>query len=150
MGSNPFADISAQNVIEIQPSREEENFCSISVCWLVTIKADCVDFICRLTKQFLIELFLKISAHETKCILFFASFSLSFSFSFCSLSLSFSFHFHFNIHFQGVPSASYKVVVLEQHLRRQVRHLFPLFKLLWQWFRQKKHLLSCGNYIFDN
>ena len=147
MGGNPFADISAQNVIEIQPSREEENFCSISVCWLVTIKADCVDFICRLTKQFLIELFLKISAHETKCILFFASFH------FLLVSPSVHFHFYFpsifTFHFQGGPSASYKVVVLEQHLRRQVRHLLPLFKWLWQWFRQKKHLLSCGNYIFD-
>ena len=51
---------------------EEISFCSIFVCWLVTIKADCVDFICWLTKQFLIEIW-KICSHKKGTLFFFFS-----------------------------------------------------------------------------
>ena len=59
------------NVNEMKSCWEEISFCSIFVCWLVTIKADCVDFICWLTKQFLIEIW-KICSHKKGTLFFFS------------------------------------------------------------------------------
>ena len=73
-----------------------------------------------------------------------------FNFSLNSYSLLFAFHFHFNIHFQGVSLASYKVVVLEQHSRRQARHLFPRFKRLGlAMIQTNTPLLWCKHSVWD-
>ena len=55
----------------------QRTFCSIFVCWLVTIKEDCVDFICRLTKQFLIEIW-KIRFYENRIVFLFSNFIFRF------------------------------------------------------------------------